>query len=720
MESKRPLRRTLGLVLMLAATWAAQAQSLPTVSRLAGNTLALTRTSTRLGTVPVGTPMQHITLALQGTREKRLLLERFLQAQQDPTSPQYHQWLTPQQFGQRFGPTSDEVARVSNWLQAQGFTIDSVAASGLWINFSGQAGQVQQAFQTSLGQYLVNGQTVIANDQDPSVPNELAGIVAGPVSLHSLRPAPQHGPLISRMNLTSTQHALAPDDFAAIYNTSAAYAAGIDGTGQSIAIIGRTNPGIGDWVRFRQAYGLSPNTPKIVLAANDPGDLGASEDGEADLDVEWSGAVARGATILFVTAASTQTTDGTFIAAQYAVNNNLAPVLSMSFGLCEASLGSSAMSFMNTLWQQAAAQGMSVVISSGDSGAAGCDVDSSATSVGGKAVNGLASTPYNLAIGGTMFNDASGNYWGAANGNYKVSALGYIPELAWNESGFLGGSNLWATGGGTSSYFSKPAWQQAPGVPADGQRDLPDVSLAAAGHTPYAVMSQNQAIYVGGTSAAAPAFAGVLALLVQATGQRQGNPAARLYQLGNSQYTTGSPVVFHDITSGNNSVPGTTGFQATTAYDQTTGLGSVDVYALIRSWGPTVQTAPVNVGGVYQSTTNGNLYLTAYQSGSRLVVTVYSNAAVSGLTVSSAGGNFAPAWYDYFNLLGGSISGSQGTLSGYDAYRSCNVALTIAFTTSGAATTVTGASATAQGLAQGIQCQQIDAVGTSTQWTKIL
>ena len=260
--------------------------------------------------------------------------------------------------------------------------------------------------------------------------------------------------------------------------------------------------------------------------------------------------------------------------------------MSISFGSCESALGTAENVFYNNLWQQAAAQGITAFVSSGDSGAAGCNPPS-ASSGTGLGVNGLASTPYNVAVGGTQFDEGGGSYWSTTNGAGYSSAFSYIPEIAWNESGSVsGGSGLWATGGGASSLYVQPGWQVAPGVPANNSRNVPDVSLNAAGHDAYLVETQGSLHAVRGTSASAPAFAGLMTLVVQRAGQRQGNANTRLYQLGNAQYASGGVPVFHDITSGNNTVPGVTGYAAAAGYNLATGLGSVDADSLVMNWTP--------------------------------------------------------------------------------------------------------------------------------------
>jgi len=290
----------------------------------------------------------------------------------------------------------------------------------------------------------------------------------------------------------------------------------------------------------------------------------------------------RQGNIRLVVSRSTSATDGVDLSAQYIVNHNLAPVMSTSFGQCEPRMGSAEQAFYKNLWAQAAAQGITSVVASGDSGPAGCNGGQEGAG-SGRAVSGLASTPYNVAVGGTELEEGSGCYWNGA------AALGYIPERAWNESaGVPGGSGLWATGGGTSSLYPKPGWQVAPGVPCNGSqyqyRCMPDVALAAAfHHDGYLIETGGGPQVTGGTSCSTPAFAGVMALVVQGAG-RQGNANPALYRLGSAQYRGTGRAVFHDITAGASCVPGTQGYDARPGYDLATGLGSVDAEALVGAW----------------------------------------------------------------------------------------------------------------------------------------
>ncbi|HEX3582065.1 MAG TPA: protease pro-enzyme activation domain-containing protein, partial [Thermoanaerobaculia bacterium] len=516
----------------------------------------------------------------------------------DPKSPLYHQWLTPQGYAKRFGISDDDLSDVTAWLQRRGFTIDEIGAGRGWINFSGTVSQVERAFKTQIHDFKVNGKNYHANTSDPQVPRALTDIVGGVVTLHNFPKASlaRNVHPVSMPEYTSgTSHYLAPADFSTIYNTNPLYTAGTNGSGQTIAIVGRTDVALADVQYFRSFFGLPANDPQFVHNGTDPGDLGGGEETEADLDVEWSGATAPNATVKFVISASTQTTDGVDLSAQYIVNNNLAPVMSTSFGQCESSMGTTENNFYNNLWSQAASQGISSFVSSGDSGAAGCD-GGSATSGTGRAVSGLASTPYNIAVGGSQFNDTASpsTYWNSTNNSTnQSSAKSYIPEIAWNESANVsGGSGLWSSSGGVSTLYAKPSWQVCVGVPADGKRDIPDVALTAAGHDGYLIVQGHTSSAsglgsVGGTSAASPSFAGLMALVVQKTGARQGNANTKFYSLANAQYASGGTVIFHDVTSGNNSVPGVTGFNCGTGYDAVTGVGTVDANSMVNNWNGT-------------------------------------------------------------------------------------------------------------------------------------
>lgn len=549
--------------------------------------------------------LDRIILTLKADAGQNAALDTFLREIRDPASPQYRRWLTAQGFEQHFGVAPSDIAKVSQWLRQQGFNIDEIPPGRRAILFSGTVAQVRRAFHTEIRRYRHTDQLHLANAGEPQIPRALADVVDGIVSLHDFHSRPLHLRQQPAPNYSNgSTHYLAPGDFHTIYNLKPIYAQSIKGNGQSIAILGRSNVSIADIQKFRSSMNLPASAPQIIVNGADPGYVSGDE-GESDLDLEWAGAVAPAATIKFVTSQSTTSTDGIALSAQYAVSNNVADVISLSYGQCEANLGRSGTNFYSNLWQQAVAQGMTVVVSSGDSGAAGCDSASATTATHGRGVNGLCSSIYSTCVGGTQFADTANPslYWASSNNADSSSALSYIPETVWNESAANGGSALWASGGGASLYYSKPSWQNTPGVPADGKRDVPDVSLNAAAHDGYFVYSSDnstraQTLYVfAGTSAAAPAFAGIVALINQKTGYRQGNANPTLYALASLQ-NGGGAAYFHRITSGNNSVPGVSGFAASTsspAYNQASGLGSIDGNVLIGHWTDALPTSSTSV-----------------------------------------------------------------------------------------------------------------------------
>jgi pseudomonalisin len=593
---------------------------------LRGNVHPLAVAQYDAGTVAPGFPMEHMLLTLLPDAAQQDALNQLLDAQHNPESPYYHQWLTPEQYAERFGISDADVAQVVGWLQDHGMEVEEVTAGRRSIVFSGGAAQVESAFHTRIHAYKIGNEVHHANANDPEIPAALIQVVGGVVSLHDFHSEPMHASARKASPAFSSggSYYLAPADFATIYNLAPLYQESINGNGQSVAIVARSNIKIADVRQFRTFFGLPANDPQVIVNGADPGIWNSNEETEADLDVEWSDAVARNATIKFVVSKSTNSSDGVDLSAQYIVNHNLAPVMSTSFGLCEASLGTSGNSFLNSLWQQAAAQGITVFVSSGDNGAAGCDSASASTARHGRGVNGLCSTPYSICVGGTEFNDTANSslYWSSFNATgTQASALSYIPEAAWNESG--PGAGLWSSGGGASSVYAKPSWQAGAGVPADGKRDVPDVSLTSAGHDGYLIYQEGGLYVVGGTSAASPSFAGVMALVVQHAAGRQGNANTVFYSLASKQQAGGASV-FHDITQGNNSVPGVTGFNATVGYDQATGLGSVDASVLVNHW------SDASVQPAFQATPSANFLSVTAGSNISSNSSITFNATVSG------------------------------------------------------------------------------------------
>src|SRR6266403_1584633 len=605
------------LSLALIATPAVQAQTHPVPARvtaqvddtrtvqLKGNVHPLARPEFDHGAVADSQPMTRMLLTLQRGAEQETALQQLMDAQQTKGSASYHAWLTPEQFGKQFGPSDADVQAVTDWLTRQGFQVAKVAAGRGAIEFNGTVAQVRNAFRTEIHKFAVNGEEHIANVSEPAIPAALAPVVKGVAALNSFpRRAHLHNKGVYRWQRDTGQikplftfgtnpvnFAMAPGDFAKIYNIPA----GADGTGQTIAVIGQSNINAQDVIDFRNLFGLPQNFTQannVIVNGPDPGlQLFTGNEGESDLDVEWAGAVAPGATILLVTSSTTQSnptqiTPGIDLSALFAVDNNLASVISESYGACEPSLTAAGNQFYNALWEQAAAQGITVVVSTGDSGSAGCDPDPSGVSpnaaVDGLAVSGIASTPFNVAVGGTDFDATAqpvtppNQFWSATNGPTFASALMYIPETTWDDSLCAinfpqacnavdqQGADLAAGSGGpsncvlgvansngtvtcptrTDSTHSNGGWKipayqtgfhasQSPTV-----RTLPDVSLFASnGENGVAVITcqaddpnhQNGAscslsspftdfTLVGGTSAATPPFGAIVALINQANG----------------------------------------------------------------------------------------------------------------------------------------------------------------------------------------------------------
>ena len=550
---------------------------------LAGSRHPLAKPVNSVGPVPRGQKMDRMILVLAPDSAQQAALEELIRAQHDPASPQFHQWLTPEEFGERFGASPADIAQITKWLSAQGFQVEDAPTSRRTIVFSGVAGQVESAFHTPIHNYSVNGEMHYANATEVQIPRALSPVVAGVVSLHDFLSSSQMSLILPAYTAVNGTHFLSAADWDTIYDVSPLYSQGIDGTGVSIAVLGRVDIAMSDIEAFRTEMNLPANDPRIIVNGPDPGSSDSGDQAESALDVEWAGAIAKSSTIKFITSKS-GASDGISLSAQYAVNNNVAPIISLSYGLCEAASGSGGNAFWNSLWAQAAAQGQSVFVASMDSGAAGCDPADATRATHGRGVNALCSSPYSTCVGGTLFNDSSnpGQYWSAANSSGMASALQYIPEVAWNESG--SSNTLYATGGGVSQVYSKPSWQAGPGVPADGMRDLPDISATAAVHDGYVIQIQGMMFLVGGTSASTPAMASVMALVDQKTHSAQGNANPNFYVLANLQQNAGGAAIFHDVTSGNNSVPGVTGFNAGPGYDPVTGLGSTDVNLLVNHW----------------------------------------------------------------------------------------------------------------------------------------
>lgn len=731
-----------------------------------GNVHPLARAENDLGAMADSEPLTRMVMVLQRSPEQEVALKTLLEQQQTKGSAAYHAWLTPEQFGKQFGPSDSDLQAVTDWLTSHGFQISKVGAGRTTIEFDGNVAQVRSAFHTEMHRFNVEGEARFANVSDPQIPEALAPVVGGVVALNNFprarrvkskglyrkdRTTGEMKPLYTYGDPANI--AVGPGDFNVIYNVPA----GADGTGTKIAVVGDSNIDPNDIIAFRHLFGLdqnyAANNVTVILNGADPGLNG--DETEADLDVEYAGGIAPGAQIMFIVSPQTQSnptqvTAGYDLSGLYAVDNNVAPVLSISFGTCEAYNLTAGNQFYSSLWQQAAAEGITVAIASGDTGSAGCDNSLTETAATfGIQASGNSSTPYNVSVGGTDFDpsatSAASAYW-MASGTNTTSALKYVPETTWDNSTCAAnypaacttvattGDDLVGGGGAPSNCATAtlsngsvncqagvpiPPYQVGAGlgtVPAQfTTRMQPDVSFFASnGHngvayivceadanpsgaacslsSPYTDFS-----LIGGTSASTPAFAGVMAMVNQKTGARQGNANVVLYGLAASDanYASGhcnssvgntpaSGCVFNDVTKGNNSVAcvaastsdcsnqgsgfgvliynGGPAFTATTGYDLATGLGTINVTNLLNKWSTfarTATTTTVNTtsGLASGSTFTANVSVTPAGASGDVSLTALANDQTTIL------GSFGP-----FTLANGTVTASTNLIPPGTAY----------------------------------------------------
>jgi hypothetical protein len=713
---------------------------------LPGNRPPMARPAFDQGLVDPNLSMQKIVLVLKRSPEQEAALAAFDERQLDSTSPDFHHWLHAEEFGRTYGPSDADMATIVGWLEHEGFRVDNVGKGRVNIQFSGTAAQVQNAFHVEMHRYLVAGKNHIANDRDPQIPAALAPVIVGVASLHDFFPHPlswfgqyvhrdpatgkvtpiepqpggvqapvslkpslvtrDGGPVKARPALTyagedgNTHEDLAPADFAAVYNITPLYNKNINGAGVTVAISASSDVTLNDVAVYRKTFGLPATTVNVI--ETDPGtDPGISDPSENTEDLEMVSAAAPGATLDLVVSAGTSTTYGFVLSDEYIIDNETAPIMTVSYGQCELAVGTAGNSSANQLFQQGATEGMTIFLASGDSGSATCEPQESTmppADVYGDQVSGYASSPYVTAVGGTDFTWSYGTqeppyttYWNTGNSTTGGTAKGYIPEIVWNTTcsspallnyfvdndgnpAFTNNEDLcnaaansnyeglvtFSGGGGGYSHcttndtpanptsldssscsggYAKPSWQTGTGVPADGKRDLPDVSMFASfGYgllqSPYTINSTEILICVsnaskgiscnytdpsqiplqenGGTSAAAPFTAGVMALILQKVGgEKQGLINPTLYGLAAKQSTTacnantvvaGNSCYFFDITSGSNAqvcetgapncVTNTSGdpygimdgYAAGVGYDRASGLGTLNVTNIVNAW----------------------------------------------------------------------------------------------------------------------------------------
>jgi len=664
--------------------------------RLQGSLHPLAQPQFDAGRLSSATKIGGIGIYFSRSAAQQADLDALIAAQQDPTSPLYHQWLNPDQFAARFGLADSDLEQVKNWLQQQGFSVDSVARSRNMIRFSGTTGQVEQAFSTQMHAYNVNGERHFAPSTELSIPAALAPVVLAVRNLSDFRPRPMHTASAHPAFTSSTSGAVhfAPGDIAVAYDINSLYHSGINGAGQSVALMGQSAILTSDIENFQSASGLpTKDLTQVLVPGSGTSTRYSGDESESDIDLEWSGAVARGANILFVYVGD-YTNDSVFDSIHYTIDQDLASIISISYGACETALDSSDLNTMEAWGAQAVAQGQTLIASSGDSGSTSCYGYTGKTDGGvtfttamdeALAVNYPASSAYVTAAGGTEISgtdDQIGAFWGPYSSSSPTTALAWIPEIAWNDD-LLGG--LSSSGGGVSALVSRPSWQAGTiggnAIPAGSMRLVPDIALYSSPDYPgYLFCSSDSETGIdgactngfrdannkyltvaGGTSFAAPIFAGMVAIINQAKGYTTGQGLVNhtLYKMAADSTTYAS--AFHDVTSGNNDCTyaadcsGEIGYSAGSGYDEVTGLGSVDLANLVAAWAPPL--SPVIPTLIGTTTT-----ITPTSTTPALNVSDTFN-----ITVTSADGTTTPTGSVKLSIDGGgttySDSGSTTTVS---------------------------------------------------------
>jgi subtilase family serine protease len=764
------------------------------LARLPGNTHPMASTAREVGRVEANKSLQRMMLVLKRSPEQEQALAAFNERQYDPASPDFHHWLSAEEFGRLYGPSDADITAVTNWLIVRGFTIDKVAAGRVSIQFSGNVRQVEDAFHLEMHKYLVNGKEHLSNDRDPQIPEALTPVITGLASLNdffpkhyshpgsyvkrdlhtgkyslvatsptgtTLQPPGEHSLIDSHgfvppsggpasgvrpefgyvdANTGYQREELSPYDVATIYNILPLWneSTPINGKGVKVAIVGLSDVATSDFNTFRSSFGLPAGTLTTLHSGADPGVTNSQ--GENTEDVEMVSSTAPGAQVILVSDVDSATTNGLVTAIDYIVENKTAPILTMSYGECELANGTANNSLYNQIFQQAATAGISSFVAAGDSGSGVCTSQSGTPPYAddfGLQVSGMASTPYVTAVGGTDLQwpltettHPVSTYWNATNDAHGASAKGYMPEMSWNDTctnplllkvftgygtpealcnasidgdpGLVemaagsGGVSRCTTPSGTTSAtcsggYAKPSWQTGvTGIPTDGKRDLPDVSMFAAygfqsstglpgsallvcqaTGSPETSCDYSNPDYItyqenGGTSAASPLTAGIMALIIQKTGSSQGLANPVFYQLAakenysacnSNTVAAGNACVFYDTTSGSNAavcytgdtncVTSTSGdqagvlsgYNATTGYDLTTGLGSFNVTNLVNAWPTSSGTTTLAVTTSPTSLTFASTTVGATTTAQVVTVKNTGTAAVTLGTVSFTGTN---------------------------------------------------------------------------------
>lgn len=553
------------------------------ISKVAGNVSPMISSAADAGRLDPGATLNYVRLMLQPSAAQQKDLVDLLADQQNPRSPNFRKWLTPEQFGDRFGASRNDIGKISGWMRSQGFDNITVARGRRFIAFHATVQQLETALNVEIHHYRVNGELHFANTTAPSVPSAIQPLVLGFMGLDDFGPKRAGNPKgVAKYTGSGGAHDVTPGDLAIIYDVVPIYQAGYTGAGQTIAVMGQSAVNLTDISDFQSIFGVPFNlpTPILVPGSADPG-LVSGDEGESDTDLEYAGGMAPGAQVLFVYSS------GVIASVTYTIDQALSPIISLSYAACEPEVSSTGAQTLRSMAQQGNAEGITWLTAAGDYGAAMCDTTAATH---GLAVSVEAAVPEITGVGGTMFTDNSSQYWSSVNSSIDSSALSYIPETVWNEST---ASELSAGGGGFSTYFARPAWQVGANLlQSGGSRGVPDIVLTAAHNDdPYATISGGQPVQLGGTSASTPTFAGILALLNEYLGT---------YGLGNinpSMYWMfqNTPVAFHDITTGGNTVPCISGspdctiqnylgYGAAQGWDAASGLGSIDATQMFNNW----------------------------------------------------------------------------------------------------------------------------------------
>ena len=621
----------------------------PGVTVLHGVLEPAIRSGTDMGRMDPGTRLEGMSLTFTpgGTRAER---DALLVALQSAGSPMYHRWLTPEQYADRFGASAADVARVSGWLQEQGLEVIGPSRGRTSLFFSGTVGQLERALRTELHHYDISGEQHFAPSMEPSIPAPFGDLVLGLRNVHDLRPRARSHRTTPDYKTGST-YQLAPADWATIYDVARLYALtpAIDGKGQKIAIVGQSTVNTSDLQGFRTKFGLDPaNLPVEILVphSGSPTIPSPQYQDEASLDLEWSGAVAKSATLEYVYAGDSPNYS-VYDAAFYAIDSAIAPILSFSYGGCEAGYSPTEAAYLGAMGDFASMLGITFVVAAGDGGAAGCDEFNAAARYGLSA-GYPASMPGAVAVGGTLLLAQPTSMYFDANSD----AVSYIPEVGWNDT--LAAGSIFGGSGGVSIVFPKPYWQV--GVTFnDGMRDMPDVALASSAYQlPYVVEINGSDVSFGGTSCAAPSFAGVLALVNEALAGAHpmapvglGNANPVLYALAGNAATASA---FHDIVQGNNIVPCAVGspdcpasppyrfgYSCKAGYDLVTGNGSIDAYDLVQAWMALIPTGTLLNVLLPQMTEGSPMTLTAAISSTGTTAPLTGDVVFYYGTLSSGG-----------------------------------------------------------------------------------